>query len=319
MEKYTGFIYRAYCLITKKSYIGQTSISVDHRKNQHLWSSFNENDSSWHLYFHKAIRKYGIDNFEWSTLETITSDSKENLYECLDNLEIKYIQQYDSYYNGYNLTLGGNAARYSAKKITIYNSNGQVLSYFNSAKEVAQHFNISEDIVRVICRKEQQFLYKNKVRYIIRYSDYNLTRQEVEYIKSLNYSNVVKMYDLSGTLLNIYESCKEISEIYNVGDYNIQSCCTRVSKYTNIGNSKFIFRYGDDPVTEEDLEKIKKEVYKIRAINSKTKEIIGVYNSYTEASKALNVAIGSISKCCKGLAKSAGKVNGIKIYWEYES
>ena len=49
MEKYTGFIYRAYCLITKKSYIGQTSISVDHRKNQHLWSSFNENDSSWHL------------------------------------------------------------------------------------------------------------------------------------------------------------------------------------------------------------------------------------------------------------------------------
>ena len=78
-------------MTTKKSYIGQTSISVDHRKNQHLWSSFNENDSSWHLYFHKAIRKYGIDNFEWSTLETITSDSKENLYECLDNLEIKYI------------------------------------------------------------------------------------------------------------------------------------------------------------------------------------------------------------------------------------
>lgn len=90
-----------------------------------------------------------------------------------------------------------------------------------------------------------------------------------------------------------------------------------MEKYTNIGESKFIFRYGNDPITEKDLERIRKEVYKIRAINSETKEIIGVYNSYTEASKALNVAIGSISNCCKGKLKSAGKVNGIKIFWEY--
>lgn len=216
MEKYTGFIYKAYCLITKKSYIGQISISIDHRKNQHLWSSFNENDNLWHLYFHKAIRKHGIDNFGWGTLEAITSNSKENLYECLDNLEVKYIQQYDSYYNGYNLTLGGNIARYSAKKITVYDSNNQILSYFNSSKEVSQHFGVSEDLV-----------------------------------------------------------------------------------------------------TEEDLKKIKKEVYKILAINSRTKENIGIYNSYTEASKALNIAVGSISNCCKRKLKSAGKVNGIKIFWEY--
>ena len=317
MKKYTGFIYKAYCLITKKSYIDQTSISVDHRKKQHLWASFNENDNSWHLYFHKAIRKHGIDNFEWSVLETIVSDSKENLHECLDNLEIKYIKQFDSYYNGYNLTLGGNTDRNLSKKITIYDDNGSILNYYNSAKEVSDQFNISEAIVRMICRKERLFLYKNKVRYIIRYSDYNLTKQEVEYIKSLNYSNTIKMYDLSGTLINIYESCKEVSEIYNINICNIQSCCIKASKYTNIGTSKFIFRYGDDLVTEEDLEKIKKDVYRIRAINSKTKETIGIYNSYTEASKALNVAIGSISNCCKGKLKSAGKVNGIKILWEY--
>lgn len=319
MEKYTGFIYRAYCLITKKSYIGQTSISVDHRKNQHLWSSFNENDGSWHLYFHKAIRKHGIDNFEWTTLETITSDSKENLHDCLNTLEIKYIEQYNSYYNGYNLTLGGDNARSKAKKITVYNTQGASIYYFNSAKEAAEKFGVSEDIIRIICRKEQQFLYINKTRYIIRYSDYDLTKEEVDYIKSLNYSNVIKMYDISGVLLNVYESCKEVSEIYNIGDYNIQACCTRVSKYTNIGDEKFIFRYGDDPVTKEDLEKISKEVYRIKAINSKTKQTIGIYNSYTEASKALNINIGSISRCCRGLAKSAGKINGVKIIWEYES
>ena len=317
MENFTGIIYRAYCLSTKKSYIGQTSNPINIRKNQHLSASFNENDKSWHLYFHRAIRKYGIDNFEWTILEKISSDTKENLYECLNVLEIKYIKQYNSYYNGYNLTLGGNTARNSPKKIIIYNENGNIINTYNSAKEVSTLLNKSEAIIRSICRKEQLFLYVNKIRYIIRYADYNLTEQEIKYIQSLNYSKNIIQYDIKGNKLAIYESCKKAAEVLNCKDYNIRACCDRNSKYVNINNNKYIFRYNNDFVSKEDILKLCKDVYKIKAINSKTKKVIGIYNSYMEASKALNISPGSISNCCKGKLKSAGKINGIKIFWEY--
>ena len=204
-----------------------------------------------------------------------------------------------------------------SKKITVYSHLGEILYYFNSSQEASRFFNISEAVIRTICRKEQQFLYKDKVRYIIRYSEYKMTIAEIEFINTLNYSTVVKRYNLNGELLDTFASCKEAAETLKIQQYNVQQCCSRNSKYTTINNIKFIFRYGDDLVSVEDLNKIKKEIYKIKAINYKTQEVIGIYDSYSEASLALNVAIGSISSCCKGKLKSAGKVNGIKIIWQY--
>ncbi len=49
---------------------------------------------------HKAIKKYGKQNF---TLEVIEIVNKSNLNER----EIYWIQKYNSYYNGYNSTKGG--------------------------------------------------------------------------------------------------------------------------------------------------------------------------------------------------------------------
>ena len=50
---------------------------------------------------HRAIRKYGIENF---TSEILEKNIPENL---LDIREEYYIQKYDTFYQGYNATLGG--------------------------------------------------------------------------------------------------------------------------------------------------------------------------------------------------------------------
>lgn len=50
---------------------------------------------------HQAIRKYGEDSFEWSIIDQAYSQ------EDLDEKEIYWIDYYDSYRNGYNMTLGG--------------------------------------------------------------------------------------------------------------------------------------------------------------------------------------------------------------------
>lgn len=88
--------------INGKSYIGQTIRSLEKRKREHITDALNDNKNS--MYFHKAIRKYGQDNFDW-----------EILYECgnmedLNKLEIYYIKLYNTYNNGYNLNAGGNNA-----------------------------------------------------------------------------------------------------------------------------------------------------------------------------------------------------------------
>lgn len=55
----------------------------------------------------KAFRKYGLDNFTFEILEECDID-------LLDEREIYYITLYDTYFNGYNETTGGNGGNMNA-------------------------------------------------------------------------------------------------------------------------------------------------------------------------------------------------------------
>lgn len=319
---YSGIIYRAYCMITHKSYIGQTRQDLNKRKSQHICVSFREIDSSYNTHFHKAIRKYGIDNFEWSVLETIQSTTLENLQECLNSLECKYINQFNSYYNGYNLTLGGQDSDKNSKKVTIYNKNGEVIKYCNNSKEAANYLEVSEDNIRSVCRRDREFLYKNLQRYIIRYSDYTLSSQEINYIQTLNYSKPIVQYSNTGKKLKVFSSASEAARELNIHEQNISSCCRKESKFTKINNKIYTFRFEDQLLTQEEINiLIKSSNYlrKVKAINSKTGKIIGIYNNRRVAAESLGLSADSIGKCCDGIRKSCGKINNTKIIWKYAS
>ena len=92
-------IYKATNTLNDKSYIGKTVRSLHLRKGQHLRS----NETT---HFHRALRKYGKDMFDWSVIKE-TKTEKE-----LDNQEIKFIKEYDTYKNGYNSTIGGDNGTY---------------------------------------------------------------------------------------------------------------------------------------------------------------------------------------------------------------
>jgi hypothetical protein len=94
-------IYKATNKINGKSYIGFDS-KWPNRKQKHLNKSFKENDNHYNSKFHRAIRKHGLDNFEWEILY----QSKYGKY-CLDEMETYFINHYDTFNNGYNMTLGG--------------------------------------------------------------------------------------------------------------------------------------------------------------------------------------------------------------------
>lgn len=99
-------IYKFTNKINGKCYIGQ-SIQLEKRKREHKYNSFHKNSNEYNSQFHKAIRKYGIENFDYEVLEFL--EEKEYTTKKLNELEKKYINYFNSYKNGYNATPGGDA------------------------------------------------------------------------------------------------------------------------------------------------------------------------------------------------------------------
>lgn len=96
-----GYIYKI-LFPNEKHYIGLTSRSLEDRQKEHKLAVKSGNYNN---LVYRALTKYEmVDNFE--LVEIDTADTLEELREK----EIRYIQEYDSYYmggNGYNMTLGG--------------------------------------------------------------------------------------------------------------------------------------------------------------------------------------------------------------------
>lgn len=82
-----------------KCYIGQSIQKPNQRRLEHIHSSRHTNRT---YHFSNAIKKYGVDAFDWEVLEY--ADSLDELNE----LEEKYIEKYDSINSGYNIREGGN-------------------------------------------------------------------------------------------------------------------------------------------------------------------------------------------------------------------
>ena len=102
----TAGIYIFKNIINNKYYIGQ-SLDIRKRFNKHMLRT----RGNWNYPLYNALNKYGLENFEYSIIEIVDSinKSKEDVTKLLNELEIKYIQQYNSFNNGYNLTMGGDS------------------------------------------------------------------------------------------------------------------------------------------------------------------------------------------------------------------
>lgn len=100
-----GYIYKYENRINHKVYIGQTTDLVN-RKASHKYRSTFEKTK-----FYNAVRKYGWDNFDYDIIAQMEADTPEEITILLDAAEEKYIEQYDSFYHGYNSTTGGHSCR----------------------------------------------------------------------------------------------------------------------------------------------------------------------------------------------------------------
>ncbi len=94
-----GFIYLATCITSGHQYVGQTIRTIQRRWREHVLDAINMRPNSC-SYLHHAIHYHGEHNF-----------LVEPIWECdneyLDDWEVKFIEVYDTFNSGYNLTTGG--------------------------------------------------------------------------------------------------------------------------------------------------------------------------------------------------------------------
>lgn len=141
-----GEIYIIKNKINKKVYIGQTTQGSDTRFKQHLKLL----KSSENQLIHKAIKKYGKNNFYYEILYKNIHSYKE-----LNELEEKMIIKYNSLMpNGYNMCPGGQKYRKKGVQFTD-NEVKNIINKYNkgcSLREISKEYNVCHTTISKILK-----------------------------------------------------------------------------------------------------------------------------------------------------------------------
>lgn len=168
-----GLIYKITNKVNNKSYIGQTTQTLEKRWKKHL-SQLNDN-----TYFHRAIKKYGANNF----LKEILEDNIFN--EKLDEREIYWIAKEGTYIDngGYNLTVGGKSTPHRVRKLSdieIKEIKKLLKDTKISQKEISEKFNVDFSTISDINVGDTWF--DENCNYPLRENNFHLVEEEQFYL-----------------------------------------------------------------------------------------------------------------------------------------
>ena len=256
--------------------------------SQHLYKATSDYDPSNH--FHNAIRKYGFQDFVFQIIEDdITSN------DLLNEREKYWINHYNSYYDGYNSTLGGESGlRRDDLVIAALFHDGY------TTKEICEMTGYDRGTI---------------------YNSYKVNGLQEENNKRKNEktrlrcSERVEQYSLDGKYIKTYESATAAGQ-----ELGNQSAISAVCRQENSALSAYgyLFKYENDPRNiSEWVERYnnKKQSGKPRKQiiqKDKNKNVIAIYQSAAEAAKALNL------KDKSNICTAARKGNtAYGYYWEY--
>lgn len=254
-----GVIYK-YTSPSNKIYIGQTTNEARRRAEWFYLKMY---------YSHKGTKidnarlKYGPSNFKYEVLERIIYNNIEEATRELDRLEIYYIKLYNSYKNGYNLTIGGSSTRglilseearnkisriHKGKKLTkkqidsLVNSNtGRKhsletrlkISKANKGKCVSpeSRMKISRALTGRKLSKQAKINISNGHKGIKQSGDWKTKRLEVHKKK-------VDILDLHNNIVAQFNSIKDAAKFLNIS----KSSATYYHKGKKIINNKYLLR-----------------------------------------------------------------------------
>ena len=221
-----GIIYGWCNIKNEKWYVGQT-MNQERRFKDHIDAAINKKDNT---HFHRAIRKYGLENFVYCVLE-------ENvLRENLNMREMDWIEYYDSLYCGYNMTAGGNQTIFSEEfKRKLSESHKDIHPTEETRRKLSESHkgqtpwnkgktNIYSEETR---NKISNTLKGRHISKEIKTKISEKLKGHIGYFKGKPAPNrkKVSQYDLNGNYIQTFNSLKEAQEKTNIAKSSICTVC----------------------------------------------------------------------------------------------
>lgn len=252
-----------YCYTNKvnnKKYVGQTTNALYLRHRQHINDTNNINRKGFNYPLHKAIRKYGIENFTFEILHFADEYS-------IDLLEIHYIECLNLTNNkfGYNCKNGGSNGNPLFGKSTeeidnIYSNieRRKKLSEVNKGKQLSNEHKqrISETLVgRTLSEEHKRKISEaNKGKTFTNEHKNRISKNHADF-KRKNHpkSKKVVQFDSYMRIVKIWDCITDASEELNIYTTQISGVCNgkRKSAGKDVNGNKIYWKYLSD--VENDL------------------------------------------------------------------
>lgn len=203
-----NIIYKVTNVSNNEFYIGATTKALEERKKDHHQKSSKKVGS----YFHEAIGTYGPEAFLWEQIDTAS-----NIDE-LAQKEVKYIEEYNSFEEGYNSDKGGGFKK-SVFQYCI--ETGKLIKSYPDLESAANAVSANKKSISNCCLN----YCKTCKGYIWSYSD------TLHVISNLDLRRkTVNQISLDGDLIDCYESASEASRKTGISKTCITRCCRNERK-----------------------------------------------------------------------------------------
>jgi len=212
------FIYIVKNKINEKRYVGKTIIGVEYRWKKHLVDSFNDKLYAYNSYFHRAIRKHGVENFEF---EEIYFDSTHTMtVDDLNYYEKYFINKYRTFIGfddckGYNMTLGGEGWTGRGKSIDVYDKELNFITTYNSIEETARELNLQTTNISAVINGRAKST-----------GNFIFCESGVEPIQFINNSIVkIDLYDINRNFIKTFNTMRDAAKELQTNPTNVFDCC----------------------------------------------------------------------------------------------
>ena len=204
-----GQIYKITNKINGKIYIGKTTGTTQKRWKEHCYPSHLEDGT----HFHRAILKYGSDNFIVETIEdNIPSD-------IINDREKYWISFYNSYNDGYNETLGGDGTtKFTPENIleAFHRNNNNEIATTQELGCCIQVINNALSDVGIDFRQRIEYSHADIVNKYQEIKNVNQTAEQLNINRQTVLRAIKEHHINTGYKKAVYQIDKDTNEIINL-------------------------------------------------------------------------------------------------------
>lgn len=282
------FVYVVRNKVNGKRYVGKTLIGVEYRWKKHLVDTFNEKLYAYNSYFHRAIRKYGVENFEFEEIFSSLESPEPMTVFDLSDWEKYFIQKYRTFIgfsdcHGYNMTLGGEGWTGRGKAIDVYDKDLNFIATYESIEETSRELKLYPQNISAAINGR-----------IKATGGYVFCESGLEPVQFVNITETkIDLYSLEGEFIKTFNTMRDAASFIDANPTNVFDCCNQ----KQLRCKDYITVYHGDKL--EDRRESKAAAKSVDVYWAKTKQFMKTFSTITALKNELKLWNNVVNRCLR--------------------